>query len=122
MIDLESSKIAHLRERPVLKDPHVLITSRLEIVGALRDRSMRSFGHRIEMAQKDLLQMGARVRSLSPQSTLDRGYSVIQLGDGSIARDASALKPGDLLHIRLAQGQTEATVTRSAVTATESKE
>lgn len=117
MIDLEASKIEQLRQRPVLKDPHVLITSRLEIIGALRDRSLRSFSNRIEMAQKELLQMGARVRSLSPQSTLDRGYSVIQLGDGTIARSASSLKAGDLLHIRLAQGQTEATVTKPAVSA-----
>ena len=122
MLDLEASKIAHLRERPVLKDPSVLITSRREIVSALRDRSVRSFGHRIEIAQKDLLQMGARVRALSPQSTLDRGYSVIQLPDGSIVRDSALLNDGDHLRIRLARGEAEAIVTKPPSSPAQGKE
>ena len=110
ILELENSKIAQLRERPVLKDPHVLITSRSEIVNALRDRSLKTFGHKIELAQKELAQIKARVRALSPQSTLDRGYSVVQLADGSIVRDAKALKSGDQLRIRVAKGETGATV------------
>jgi len=110
ILELENSKIAHLRQRPVLKDPHVLITSRSEIVNALRDRSLKTFGHKIELAQKELTQIKARVRALSPQSTLDRGYSVVQLADGSIVRDAKALKSGDQLRIRVAKGETGATV------------
>lgn len=110
ILELESSKIAQLRDRPVLKDPHVLITSRSEIVMALRDRSMKTFGHKIELAQKELSQIKARVRALSPQSTLDRGYSVVQLSDGSIVRDAKTLKSGDQLRIRVAKGETGATV------------
>ena len=111
ILELESSKIEQLRNRPVLKDPHVLITSREEIILALRERSLKSFGHRVELAQKDLLQMKARVRALSPQSTLDRGYSVVQLSDGSIVRDTKSLKIGDSLRIRVAKGATSATVT-----------
>jgi exodeoxyribonuclease VII large subunit len=110
ILELEDSKIAQLRQRPVLKDPHVLITSRLEIINALRDRSLKTFGHKVELAQKELVQIKARVRALSPQSTLDRGYSVVQLIDGSIVRDAKSLKSGDQLRIRVAKGETGATV------------
>jgi exodeoxyribonuclease VII large subunit len=42
---------------------------------------------------------------------LDRGYSVVQLEDGSIARDAKSLKFGQKLRLRLAAGETNATVT-----------
>jgi exodeoxyribonuclease VII large subunit len=110
ILELENSKIAQLRQRPVLKDPHVLITSRLEIINALRDRSLKTFGHKVELAQKELVQIKGRVRALSPQSTLDRGYSVVQLIDGSIVRDAKSLKSGDQLRIRVAKGETGATV------------
>ena len=110
ILELENSKIAQLRQRPVLKDPHVLITSRAEIISALRDRSLKTFGHKVELAQKELVQIKARVRALSPQSTLDRGYSVVQRPDGSIVRDAKSLKSGDQLRIRVAQGETGATV------------
>ena len=111
MIELESSKIANLAARPVLRDPAVMITSRLEIVTSLRDRSIRSFQGRLAIAQEELQQVTARVRALSPQATLDRGYAVVQLADGSIARDSAALKDGEKLRIRLAQGETGAMVT-----------
>ena len=111
MIELESSKIANLAARPVLRDPTVIITSRLEIITSLRDRSIRSFQGRLAIAQEELQQVTARVRALSPQATLDRGYAVVQLADGSIARDSDALKDGEKLRIRLAQGETSAMVT-----------
>ncbi len=111
MIELESSKIANFAARPVLRDPSVMITSRLEIIIGLRDRSIRSFNSRLAIAQEELLQVTARVRALSPQATLDRGYAVVQLADGSIARDSHALRAGEKLRIRLAQGETSATVT-----------
>jgi exodeoxyribonuclease VII large subunit len=111
MIELENSKIANLAARPVLRDPTVMITSRLEIITGLRDRSIRSFQGRLAIAQEELQQVTARVRALSPQATLDRGYAVVQLADGSIARDSDALKDGEKLRIRLAKGETSATVT-----------
>ena len=111
MIELESFKIANFAARPVLRDPSVMITSRLEIITGLRDRSIRSFNSRLAIAQEELLQVTARVRALSPQATLDRGYAVVQLADGSIARDSQALTAGEKLRIRLAQGETSATVT-----------
>jgi exodeoxyribonuclease VII large subunit len=42
---------------------------------------------------------------------LDRGYSVVQLANGDIARDATKLKAGEVLRLRLAKGETNATVT-----------
>jgi exodeoxyribonuclease VII large subunit len=111
MIELESSKIANLAARPVLRDPAVMISSRLEIITGLRDRSIRSFQGRLAIAQEELQQVTARVRALSPQATLDRGYAVVQLADGSIARDSAALKDGEKLRIRLAQGEASAMVT-----------
>ena len=111
MIELENSKIANLAARPVLRDPTVMITSRLEIITSLRDRSIRSFQGRLAIAQEELQQVTARVRALSPQATLDRGYAVVQLADGSIARDSAALTDGEKLRIRLAQGETIAMVT-----------
>ena len=115
LIDLESARLTNLRDRPVMRDPHLLITSRAEIIMALRDRSLRSFGGHIKLAKEELIQIKARVRALSPQATLDRGYSVVQLTTGEIARDAKALKVGDLLRLRLAKGESNATVTAHSV-------
>jgi exodeoxyribonuclease VII large subunit len=108
-LDLESTRIANFKNRPVMKDPHVLITTRAEIIAGLRDRSNRSFGASLKLAKEELKQIKARVRALSPQSTLDRGYSVVQLADGQIVTDPKKLKAGDELRLRLAKGETKAT-------------
>jgi exodeoxyribonuclease VII large subunit len=108
-LDLEATRITNFRNRPVMKDPHVLITTRAEIIAGLRDRSNRSFGASIKLAKEELKQIKARVRALSPQSTLDRGYSVVQLADGQIVTDPKKLKAGDELRLRLAKGETKAT-------------
>jgi exodeoxyribonuclease VII large subunit len=108
-LDLESTRITNFKNRPVMKDPHVLITSRAEIIAGLRDRSNRSFGASLKLAKEELKQIKARVRALSPQSTLDRGYSVVQLADGQIVTDPKKLKAGDELRLRLAKGETKAT-------------
>jgi len=109
LIDLENTKIANLMGRPVMKDPQLLITTRAELIAALRDRANRSFANRLNLAKAELKQVKARVRALSPQATLDRGYSVVQLTNGAIVTDPKTLKPGDLLRLRLAKGETHAT-------------
>jgi exodeoxyribonuclease VII large subunit len=108
-LDLEATRITNFKNRPVIKDPHVLITTRAEVIAGLRDRSNRSFGASIKLAKEELKQIKARVRALSPQSTLDRGYSVVQLADGQIVTDPKKLKAGDELRLRLAKGETKAT-------------
>ncbi len=109
IIDLETTRIAAFRARPVLKEPMLLITTRVEIIANLRERSKREFGNLLKIAKEELKQITARIRSLSPQATLDRGYSVVQLINGEIVRDPKTLKSGDLLYLRLALGETEAT-------------
>ena len=113
LLVLESQRISSLRQRPVLKEPMVLVTTRWEILQGLRDRSHRSATHAVNMAREELIQITARVRSLSPQATLDRGYAVVQLLDGSIARDPKALRVGEKLRLRLALGEIGAVVSET---------
>ena len=109
-LEVERNLISQLRNRPVMKDPSVMVTSRRDEVKALRDRSIRGFASLLEIEKKELKGIQAHLRSLSPQSTMDRGYSVVQLEDGSIVRDASKVKSGTHLRIRVANGETSATV------------
>lgn len=57
--------------------------------------------------------LAAKLDSLSPLSVLHRGYSITQLEDGRILRDASDAAPGDKLKIRLANGKLSAEVLSS---------
>ncbi len=110
LINTEIERLVALGQRPVLRDPSVLITTRAEIIVNLRERSHRSATHALKAATDDLAHTLARLRSLSPQSTLDRGYAVVQRSDGSIARDSKQLRTGEKLRLRLARGEVGATV------------
>ena len=112
-LDFESQQISQLRNRPVMKDPMVMVTTRRDELKALRDRALRGFASLIEIEKKELKGVRDHLRSLSPPSTMDRGYAVVQLTDGKILRDATKLKAGTALRIRVAKGETGATVTAS---------
>jgi len=109
-IDYELNQIAQLRNRPVMKDPSVMVKVRVDELNALRDRSNRGFKSLLEIEKKEIKGVIAHLRSLSPQSTMDRGYSVVQSDDGKIVRDATKLKAGAVLRIRAAKGETRASV------------
>jgi exodeoxyribonuclease VII large subunit len=109
-VDYELNQIAQLRNRPVMKDPNVMVTTRRDEIKAWRDRSIRSFASILEIEKKELKGVKAHLRSLSPQATMDRGYAVVQLDDGAIVRDATKVKAGTSLRIRVAKGETRATV------------
>jgi exodeoxyribonuclease VII large subunit len=112
LLDFEISTISHLFTRPVMKDPMVIVTSRVDQISTARDRAARTMTALIDSEKRELKQVRAHLRSLSPQSTLDRGYSVATLEDGAIARDAATIPAGAHLTIRLAKGALEATVER----------
>jgi exodeoxyribonuclease VII large subunit len=87
-----------------------MVKARVEELNALRDRSHRGFKALLDIEKKEIKGVIAHLRSLSPQSTMDRGYSVVQSDDGKIVRDATKLKAGAVLRIRAAKGEARASV------------
>ena len=112
-VEYELNQIAQLRNRPVMKDPGVMIKVRKDELSALRDRSHRGFKALLDIEKKEIKGVIAHLRSLSPQSTMDRGYAVVQSDDGKIVRDATKLKAGSVLRIRAAKGEAKASVLAS---------
>jgi exodeoxyribonuclease VII large subunit len=61
----------------------------------------------VDAGRADLDHVRARVRALSPQATLDRGYAVVRRADGVVVRE-----PADAtgtLRVRVARGEFDAT-------------
>jgi exodeoxyribonuclease VII large subunit len=109
-VEYDGNFIAQLRSRPVMKDPGAFLTILSDELIDLRQRSTRSFAATVDAERKELKAITAHLRSLSPQSTLDRGYSVVRDAKGEVIRDPRQLKSGDLLAIKVAKGETSATV------------
>jgi exodeoxyribonuclease VII large subunit len=107
----ELHRLAALRTRPVIADPHALLTRWSADVAAVRERGRRAAIACIGEAATDVAQLDARVTALSPQATLDRGYAVLQRADGSAVRDPDDVGVGDRLTGRVAGGRVPLQVT-----------
>lgn len=109
----EAESIAALRSRPVLADPHRLLTAQSDLVTHQRDRAARALGNRLSHAHQDVGHLRQRVRALSPLATMERGYAVVQRADGHVVRAADEVAAGDQLRVRVHEGEIAAQVTGS---------
>jgi len=108
-IQTQIDLIAQMRLRPMLANPFGFIDEAANELS--RDTAtLRSFILlSLERATSDIQAKAQVLRSLSPQSTLDRGYSVVRTDVGAIITDASKVKAGQKLKIRMAKGEISAT-------------
>jgi exodeoxyribonuclease VII large subunit len=97
--------IEQIRSRPILANPFTFI----EVHEADVERSIDQMRLRLDqLLSRESMQIShlrQQVRSLSPQSTLDRGYSVVRDLDGHVISDATKVKKGQQLKVRLAKGE-----------------
>ena len=105
LVEREQHRLDTARGRPVLADPFVLVEGRGEAVEELLARAARSFAHRLDRATDEVGHLRARVVSLSPAATLERGYAVVQLSDGPVVRDPEDVPTGAALRVRVAAGE-----------------
>jgi len=101
--------IQQIRQHPLLKDPHAYLIQRTDdltrALGELRD----DLDYKLDKQSTDLANKKSLLRSLSPQSTLDRGYAVVRDADGKVITDPKMAKSGTLLKLRVAKGDLDAT-------------
>jgi exodeoxyribonuclease VII large subunit len=67
-----------------------------------------SRGNHLRAAQ--LQGISARLSALDPRSILQRGFAIVTIPDGSVLLRATQTSPGELLTIRLSEGQVKAEV------------
>ncbi len=101
--------IQQIRQHPLLKDPHAYLIQRSDdltrALGELRD----DLDYKLDKQSTDLANKKSLLRSLSPQSTLDRGYAVVRDSEGKVITDPKMAKSGSLLKLRVAKGDLDAT-------------
>jgi exodeoxyribonuclease VII large subunit len=112
-LEREQQSLTSLRNRPVLAHPERDVDRRATEVAALVARACRSLAAGLDRAADDVVHLLARVRSLSPSATLERGYAIVQRAGGEVLRSADETSPGESLAIRLAAGRLTAEVLRA---------
>ena len=109
-ISHEVDRLETLRSRPVLANPVSMIDSRAEELSRYVSRAEELIERRLERAHTAILELSGQLRALSPKRTLERGYAIAQLPDGTAVRDASSAPAGTKLVLTVAVGSLAATV------------
>ncbi|HEX3898276.1 MAG TPA: exodeoxyribonuclease VII large subunit [Mycobacteriales bacterium] len=104
LLDSEQHRIDGLLARPALADPSGVLDAWGGIVTDLQARATRATEAGLALRVGEIVGLTAQVAALSPQATLDRGYAVIQQGDGHVVRDAAEVAVGERLTARVAAG------------------
>jgi exodeoxyribonuclease VII large subunit len=107
----EVDRLEQLRSRPVLTTSAWIVDSRAEELGRYIGRSAELIERLLERSHTGVLDLRSQLRALSPQRTLDRGYSIAQLPGGAVLRSSADAVAGTLLLLTLADGSASATVT-----------
>jgi exodeoxyribonuclease VII large subunit len=104
----EQLRIARLSQR-LVTPLHAIRREqqRLDALGARAGRAVEgSYGRR----QLDLTRLASSLSHLNPESVLARGYSIVQLENGTVVQDAATLGAGDTVGIRFRRGRARARV------------
>ncbi|MDH2392392.1 MULTISPECIES: exodeoxyribonuclease VII large subunit [Streptomyces] len=111
LLDREERGLAHALARPSMEHPHRMADERAAEVEALVARGRRVFGHLLDRAESELSHTRARVVSLSPAATLQRGYAVLQRADGAVVRSPDDVSADEALRARVSEGEFTVRVT-----------
>ncbi len=104
MLEREARGLEAIRSRPVMANPLTVVDLQENVIHDARDRARRSITHRLDRSSDEIGHHLARVRALSPLATLERGYAVAHLADGTVIRSVVQVPPDTELTVRLADG------------------
>jgi len=101
------------------RDPARQIPSLAQRVSTLQQRAVRAIQQRLVQRQQHLHNLMQRAHSVSPLAVLSRGYAIISKQDGSVLRDATQVRVGDVVRAKLNAGEVSASITAIHATAFE---
>lgn len=109
----EEQTLAMLTSRPVLAGPGAVLDSHRAQLDQQTQLMRHSIERRLASESQTLTQARASLTALSPQGTLDRGYAMLRLPNGTLVRDAAEVSRGTLIEGVLARGRLVAQVVGS---------
>jgi exodeoxyribonuclease VII large subunit len=79
----------------------------------LQNRALKSLTHKVELNKSQINSLLLQLRALSPQSTLERGYAIVENQAGAVIKSKTEVKTGETLRVIFAKDEIQATVTTS---------
>lgn len=84
--------------------PQSQIDNARQRVDTLAERLAQTTGHHLSLQRERVNTLTARLATLNPQATLDRGYAIVQKGETAITRRGQ-VSAGDEITVKVSDGQ-----------------
>ncbi len=97
-------QLALTRSRPALASPATLISQRLTENAGLRSAIHVKVKNLIELETAHLSGAYTTLRALSPQGTLERGFSIVRNANNKIIKSSAEVSVGEELKVKFAEG------------------
>mgnify|MGYP001603906256 CR=1 FL=1 len=100
--------LANLKELAILhaaNDPKKAMERKMEALDHAKILLDRVVKNELRQQEERLQNLGSLIRTLGPESTFARGFSITMGEKGNIIRDANDVEKGELLRSRLASGE-----------------
>ena len=104
-------QLALTKNRPALASPATLIDQRLKDNSGIRNAIFMQIANRLKLESAQLTGVSTTLRALSPQGTLERGFSIVRNVAGEILRSTISVSKDDEINIRFADGDRGAKIT-----------
>ncbi len=101
-----------LAASPALQGPTVYLNQRRKDVDMLKNRLIASHNHIISKEKQRFLAATSKLDAMSPLKVLSRGYAMTQNADREVVRSVKQVAAGDIINVRLSDGNLTAAVTQ----------
>ena len=89
--------------------PETRLNNDRQRIDRLTDRLQQKLQHRLSLQQERVKTLVARLETLNPQATLDRGYALVQKGE-RVVTEVGHVDSGDAITVKVSDGEFGATV------------
>jgi len=105
--DLKSrrQRLRDISSRRVLQSPKYYIEDRRIQIDRCSERLISSMQRQVHKKREKYARLAASLDAMSPLKVLGRGYAIAKLENGTVIKEASDVKHGDKLKIRLKQDE-----------------
>ena len=112
MINNLKAKLDNLKNRPFFNNPKSMYEDALIQTKNLKERMDLGINHLIKMKQEKLSSYSPRLKALSVDSTLNRGFSIVMNKDNKIIKNIEDVDINTSIKTRLSNGIITSTVIR----------
>lgn len=113
LVETRESKLEHLKESYVFKQPFSMVEQLAQEVDDLVKGASLRIDHILKMREGIFRNLIGKLESLSPFAVLERGYSITaRMPSGEIVKDIKNIRNGDRIKTKLSRGSIISSIER----------